>query len=148
MIYFPAPEGEGADAVSVRAQYMDCIRGDGSGPIFDFEKYDSLFPTIAVSSDKVLVAIDRLKSAIHLLPEYREQYLSYLRRTARKAVEAVIANDDLAGLNTLAELKIFTGENIDACIELANTARKPEVLSFLLNYKNASIGITEADYEL
>lgn len=148
VIYFPAPEGEGADAASVRAQYMDCIRGDGSGPIFDFEKYDSLFPTIAVSSDKVLVAIDRLKSAIHLLPEYREQYLSYLRRTARKAVEAVIANDDLAGLNTLAELKIFTGENIDACIELANTARKPEVLSFLLNYKNASIGITEADYEL
>ena len=63
-------------------------------------------------------------------------------------MEAVIANDDLAGLNTLAELKIFTGENIDACMELANTARKPEVLSFLLNYKNASIGITEADYEL
>ena len=67
---------------------------------------------------------------------------------AAGAVEVVIEFDDLAGLNTLAELGIFTGENIDKSIELANSARKPEVLSYLMNYKNAHIGITETDYEL
>lgn len=56
--------------------------------------------------------------------------------------------DDLAGLNTLAELGVFTGENIDESIERANSTRKPEILSFLMNYKNAETGITETDYEL
>lgn len=71
-----------------------------------------------------------------------------LRENAAGAVEIVIEYDDLAGLNTLAELGVFTGENIDGLIELANASRKPEILSCLMNYKNAEIGITETDYEL
>lgn len=94
------------------------------------------------------MATDRLKTDIHLVPLYREKYFRYLRRNAKKAVETVIEYDDLSGLNTLAELKIFTGKNIDQLIELANAAKKTEILSYLMNYKNTYIGIAEEDYDL
>lgn len=149
VVYIPEISGgnEYADS-TIRDQYMDCIRVDGSGTVFDFVKYDSLFETIKASKDKILVATDRLKSAIQLVPLYRDKYLAYLRRNAKKAVEVVVEFDDLSGLNTLAELGVFTGKNIDAVIELANKAKKTEILSYLMNYKNSKIGITEEDYDL
>ena len=147
-IYFPPAGEDDRSAAALRARYMDCIRGNRRDALFDFAQYDSLFPAISSPGDKVLVAVDRLKSARQLTPEHREQYLAYLRGAARQTVEIVVSHDDLAGLNTLAQLGIFTGENIDACIELANTARRPEVLSFLINYKNAAIGMDQTDYEL
>ena len=98
--------------------------------------------------DRVLIATDRLKSAVGLAPLYRDEYRNWLRENAAGAVKIVIEFDDLEGLNTLAEVGVFTGENIDESIELANSARTPEILSYLMNYKNANIGITETDYEL
>ena len=149
VIYIPEISGRDAYRDStIHDQYMDCIRVDGSGTIFDFVKYDSLFDTITAAKDKILVATDRLKSAIQLVPLYRDKYLAYLRRNAKKAVQIVVEFDDLSGLNTLAELDIFTGKNIDSVIELANKAKKPEILSYLMNYKNSKIGITEEDYDL
>ena len=31
---------------------------------------------------------------------------------------------------------------------LVNVSKKPEIVGYLMNYKNASIGFTETDYEL
>ena len=132
----------------IRRQYMDCIRSGADGTLFDFVKYDSLFPAIKTSKDKILIATDRLKSAKDLVPLYREQYLTYLQANAAEAVQVVITYDDLSGLNTLAELGAFTGENIDQSIELAAAARKADVQSFLMDYKNRAIGIQETDYDL
>ena len=133
---------------SIHDQYMDCIHVEGNGKVFDFVKYDSLFGTITEEKDKILVATDRLKSAIQLVPLYHDSYLTYLREHAKSAVEVVVKFDDLSGLNTLADLNVFTGENIDSIIELANKAKKAEILSYLMNYKNSKIGINEEDYEL
>ena len=131
----------------MREQYLDCIRTSRDG-VFDFLTYDSLFPFIQEFRDQVLVATDRLKSSAYLAPLYRDAYLEWLQKNAAGAVQIVIEFENLAGLNTLAELGVFTGENIDELIELANASRKPEILSCLMNYKNAEIGITETDYEL
>lgn len=148
VFYFPELEDEyGYVSYSARNQYMDCIRTNRDG-VFDIVKYDSLFHSIQKFKDRVLIATDRLKSAVQLVPLYRDEYLNWLRENAAGAVAVVIEFDDLAGLNTLAELGVFTGENIDESIELANSAQKPEVLSYLMDYKNAHIGITETDYEL
>lgn len=144
VFYFPEFQ---YDSCSARNQYLDCIRTNRDG-VFDIVKYDSLFPSIQKFKDRVLIATDRLKSAVQLVPLYRDEYLNWLRENAARAVAVVIEFDDLAGLNTLAELGVFTGENIDESIELANSAQKPEVLSYLMDYKNAHIGITETDYEL
>lgn len=144
-VYFPELRGYGWN--NGRNQYLDCIRTSRDG-VFDFLTYDSLFPSIQEFKDRVLIATDHLKSSAHLAPLYRDEYLNWLRENAARAVRTVIEFDGLAGLNTLAELGVFTGENIDELIELANASRKPEILSCLMNYKNAEIGITETDYEL
>ena len=148
VIYFP--KGRNEQNSYIRGQYMDCIRINSSDTVFDFTKYDSLFPTISAASkeDKILIATSRLKSAIQLAPLYRNKYIAFLRRNAQKAVEVVVEYDDWAGLNTLAELGIFTGQNIDDIIEFANRTQKTELLSYLMNYKNSKIGITAEDYDL
>lgn len=148
VFYFPEfRDGGYGYYSSAREQYLDCIHTNRDG-VFDVVKYDSLFPSIQEFKDRVLIATDRLKSAVHLVPLYRDAYLDWLQENAAGAVEIVIEFDDLEGLNTLAELGLFTGENIDGLIELANASRKPEILSYLMNYKNAHIGITETDYDL
>lgn len=144
-VYFPELRGYGWS--DTRKQYLDCIRTSRDG-VFDFLTYDSLFPSIQEFKDRVLIATDRLKSSAHLAPLYRDEYLNWLRKNAAGAVQIVIEFDNLAGLNTLAEVGVLTGENIDGLIELANAAQKPEILLYLMDYKNAEIGITETDYEL
>ncbi|MCI9678981.1 MAG: leucine-rich repeat domain-containing protein [Oscillospiraceae bacterium] len=151
VIYLPgAGQEQDRQSVKLRGQYMDCIQISRQKTVFDFVKYDSLFPAITKPKpkDKILVATDRLKSAIQLAPLYRDAYLSYLQRNAEQAVRIVVEFDDLAGLTVLAELGVFTGENIDQVVELANASKKPEIVGYLMNYKNASIGFTETDYEL
>ena len=134
-------------AQSLRNQYLDCIRVN-DGRIFDFVKYDSLFAGISDFRDKILVATDRLKSAIQLVPLYRDNYLTYLQNHAEQAVNVVVEFDDLAGLNMLAELGVFTGQNIDSVIELANQSRQPDILSYLLNYKNTHLAMNENQDDL
>ena len=43
--------------------------------------------------DKILVATDRLKSAIQLVPLYRDNYLTYLQNHAEQAVNVVVEFD-------------------------------------------------------
>jgi len=142
VIYIPS------DNTEAWGEYMDCIRVDRDGNVFDFVKYDGLFDSISSRKDKILVATDRLKSALKLVPLYEEKYLKYLRRNASEAVKIVVEFDDLAGLNILAELQIFTVKNIDQVIEVVNAAQKPELLSYLMNYKNSNIGMTQTNYDL
>jgi hypothetical protein len=63
-------------------------------------------------------------------------------------VSTVISDDDVNGLIVLADLDIFNEKNIDQVIEIANKTKKPEVLSYLMNFKNANIGTSTDDYEL
>ena len=149
-VYIPEPDTNayGFADVSARDQYMDCIRVDGNGALFDFVKYDGLFDTISDPKNKILVATSRLKSAVGLIPHYRERYLAYLQHNAQSAVEIVITYDDLNGLTTLAELGVFTRKNIQQVIDVASTAGKPEILSYLMNYQNSEIGFHDLDWEL
>lgn len=132
----------------IREQYMDCLRVTPSGELFDYAKYDSLFDGVTEQDDKILIATDRLKSARDLVPVYEENYRRYLQKNATAAVATVVSEDDVNGLVVLADLDIFNEKNIDQVIEMANKAKRPEVLSYLMDFKNASIGSTTDDYEL
>jgi len=149
-VYIPEASANnfGIYGVSDRDQFLDCVRVDGSGCLFDFVKYDGLFDTITSPKSKVLVATDRLKSAIGLIPHYRDRYLAYLRENAWFAVEIVIKYDDLKGLDTLAKLGVFTTNNIQKVIELANVAVKTDVLGYLMNYQNTEIGFADDEWDL
>jgi len=106
------------------------------------------FTSCTMDGKKVLVATDRLKSAIGLIPHYRDRYLAYLRENAWFAVEIVIKYDDLKGLDTLAKLGVFTTNNIQKVIELANVAGKTDVLGYLMNYQNTEIGFADDEWDL
>ena len=82
------------------------------------------------------------------MPLYRDNYLTYLQNHAEQAVNVVVEFDDLAGLNMLAELGVFTGQNIDSVIELANQSRQADILSYLLNYKNTHLAMNENQDDL
>lgn len=147
VIYIPEDQNEYSYG-TIHNHYLDCICVKENGKIFDFTKYDSLFKTITTVKEKVLVATYRLKTAIRLSSFRRDKYLKYLQNQAKEAIEIAVEYDGLSGLNTLAELGVFTDENIDAVIEFANQTKKTEILSYLMNYKNTKIGISEKSYEL
>ncbi len=143
------PGAKGAyDVKPIHEQAVACIRSGDDGSLFDYESYDSLFPSVSDKREKILMAANRLKSDVRLEQRFRRAYLQYLQRHAAAAVQTVVEFDELESLHALAELGIFTAENMDTLIELANRAGKADVLSYLLNYKNANMGMTEEDYEL
>ena len=160
VIYLPKGESDKKDAYGytdysenmrlarIREQYMDCLRLTPEGELFDYAKYDSLFEGVTELDDKILISTDRLKSARNLIPVYEESYRRFLQRNATAAVSTVISDDDVNGLIVLADLDIFNEKNIDQVIEIANKTKKPEVLSYLMNFKNANIGTSSDDYEL
>ena len=159
VIYLPKGELDNTDSYNydyqanwrlnqMREQYMDCLRITVDEGLFDYAKYDSLFDSVTDMDDKILIATDRLKSPTMLIPVYEENYRRFLQTNATDAVSTVVRDDDVNGLIVLADLEIFNQSNIDSVIELANKAKKPEVLSYLMNFKNSNIGATSDDYEL
>lgn len=146
-LYMPGAKAE-YDVKPVHEQCLACVHDTEDGWLFDFEKYDSLFGSVSDKREKILMAANRLKFSVRLEEKYRLNYLQYVRRHAKDAVRTVVEFDELESLSALAELGIFTEDNIDELIELANRANKPELLSYLMNYKNSHIGISDEDYEL
>lgn len=146
-LYMPGAKAD-YDVKPVHEQCVACIHDTEDGWLFDFESYDCLFPSVSDKREKILMAANRLKFAVRLEEKYRLNYLQYLNRHAKDAVKTVVEFDELESLSALAELGLFTQSNIDELIELANRANKPELLSYLMNYKNSHIGISEEDYEL
>ena len=149
VIYLPQAEVSGMYwGESLRDQFMDCIRTGMDGALFDFEKYDSLFASISSRADKVLVAVDRLKSAVELDPVYAQSYREYLTEDPDLAARTVITYDDADGLELLGELDCIDEYRIDRYIDLANKAGKTGAQLFLMNYKNEKFGFDDSEFEL
>ena len=146
-LYMPGAKGD-YDVKPVHEQCMACVHDTEDAWLFDFESYDALFPSVSDKKEKILMAINRLKFGVRLEEKYRLHYLQYLKRHSADAVKTVVEFDELESLSALADLELFTADNIDQLIELANKAGKAELLSYLMNYKNSHIGISDEDYEL
>ena len=146
-LYMPGAKGE-YDGKPVHEQCLSCIGDTEDGWLFDFEKYDSLFPSVSDKGEKILMAANRLKWDVRLEEKYRQHYLQYLRRHAADAVKTVVELDELESLHSLAGLGIFNENNIDGLIALANRAGKSDVLSYLMQYKHSHVGMSGEDYEL
>ena len=111
VVYFPAVDNNGDYwGNTIRDQLMDCIRTGIDGDILDFEKYDSLFESIVMIQDKILVAIDRLKSPLGLASVYGANYRRFLTERKEQSVTVCIRFDDTEGLNLLAELTLWVDD--------------------------------------
>lgn len=120
IILQPTLFGQTAEYVdnSARNQYLDCIRTDERGQNFDFIKYDSLFESITGNKDKILIAVNRMKSRINLAPVFSDKYWNFLKDNAMETVETVLRFDDIEGINVLAELQILTGDNLQKALAI------------------------------
>ncbi|MCR4600884.1 MAG: leucine-rich repeat domain-containing protein [Clostridia bacterium] len=137
----------------MRETIMNCVTigEDSGGTAFDFATYDGLFDSFDRFRDKMFIASERLRSGCMLTEESTDMYRSFLRNNAKAAMEFVISAEDLETLAVLAELEVFTEDNIDELIELVNRSRKVEILSFLLDFKNRKNGVKpreEYDFSL
>ena len=148
-IYLPQVDNAGFFwDTSLRNQFMDCIRSSPSGSIFDFEKYDSLFPSISRDEDKILVAVDRLKTAVCLDPVYTESYRRFLISNPDLSVKVVITQDDTDGLAFLYNLGNIDHNKLDDYISLANRTGKTGAQIYLMNLKNDKYGFDDSEFEL
>ena len=146
IIYLPQVENNGFFwDTTLRDQFMDCIRYGADENLFDYEKYDSLFLSISQDEDKVLVAVDRLKSAVHLNPTYAENYKRYLMQNSEYSVKVTIKKDNVDGLELLGRYGVIETEKLDEYISYANKSGNTEAQLFLMNYKNrnADFGVFE-----
>lgn len=141
IIYLPKIKNEGFffENGGERSQLIDCIRFNGSGDLFDYIKYDSLFETVSDTQDGLLIAVDRLKTGVDLRPVYQQNYESFLRRNAKKAIAAIVKEDDVAGCHVLCNLGIIGTQNIGSVIETATSNGRTNVSAFLLNYQNTNM---------
>lgn len=125
---------------SLRDQMMDCIRSSSHGTPFDFTKYDSLFASISGRENKVLVAVDRLKTELHLTSAYAENYRRFLRSELSTAIDVMIGENDADGMALLSGLPEFDLKALDTYIAAANRAGSTAVQALLMDLKNARVG--------
>ncbi|MCR5666918.1 MAG: leucine-rich repeat domain-containing protein [Eubacterium sp.] len=132
----------------IREEYLSCIKICADGRRFDERKYDALYSQLELVSDRILVAVNRLKSGCHLSNSMHREYLGYLKEHDWESVVVVADYDELEGLELLIKTEVVGEHNIDRLIERANREKKPAVQSYLMNYKNQAFGETLTDYEL
>ncbi|SDB22116.1 leucine-rich repeat domain-containing protein [Eubacterium oxidoreducens] len=132
----------------VREEYILCIKICEDGHRFDEERYDALFESLELVTDRVLVAVNRLKTGEGIKDAVKRKYLQYLKEHAWQSVVTVADYDELKGLDLLADFGIIGLHNVDEWIALANKEKKSALQSYLMELKNTRYGCIQTDYEL
>ncbi len=148
-IFLPSAEDSGLFwGTSLRDQFMDCIRSGHENGVFDFEKYDSLFESITENRDKVLVALDRLKTEYRLAPTYAANYRRFIQNNRGEAFRTVIAENDADAVMLLFAFGTPSRADLDLYIDMANRAGSTAVQVLLMNKKNSSFSFDFSDLDL
>ena len=148
-IFLPSAEDSGLFwGTSLRDQFMDCIRSGHANGVFDFEKYDSLFESITENRDKVLVALDRLKTEYRLAPTYAANYRRFIQNNRGEAFRTVIAENDADAVMLLFAFGTPSRADLDLYIDMANRAGSTAVQVLLMNKKNSSFSFDFSDLDL
>ena len=117
----------------------------------EYWEYDSRFSLAEVEdSPETLVdmALLRLQYPHELSEEARGAYLAYLTEHIKVCVEFLLRGDDFPRLEFLASLGIFTQESVAEAIASASRMKRPEALSFLMDYRNAHFSRVEKSFDL
>ena len=100
-------------------------------------EYDSLF----VSSNqsvikKVKAAICRLEQPLELQEDYKNAYISYLKKNTQLVIPVLIKSGDVASISFLVSVGALPAGDINNYIEVANKHSQTEILAILLDYQN------------
>lgn len=117
----------------------------------DYKRYDDLFRYVMANDTKdtaCYIAINRLSYPFKLSKEAKEQYYSYLQNELTFIVRKLLKEDDITNLEQLANLDLFTENNIDDMIELAHSVNRIEATNFFMQYKKLKFNNIEKTFEL
>lgn len=107
--------------------------------VFQFHRYDALFPHIKVQEpERVVTALvtGRLRYPFDLLDQYRVMYEAYLGKHLTGAGAAALESKDTELFCWLSEQYADTREKLDGLIELTNQAGGTDILGYLMDLRH------------
>lgn len=108
-------------------------------PDINISKFSATFKTKLVSYF--------IKNEDKYPEDIKEEYLSYIRKQAKKIITFAIEKNDMELLHYLRKEKILTIKNIDEYIVLAEKKGNIEIIAILLDYKNSVFSSDQIDKE-
>lgn len=105
---------------------------------FQFHKYDALFPHIQVQEPERVVAalvLGRLYLPLGLMEQDKKIYEAYLKQHLRGAVNLALEEVDPSLFLWLSRQYGSSQKDLDMMIEGANMAKRPELLSILMDIR-------------
>lgn len=124
------------------------LYGEKQQMCYDYPAYDALFDTWSQILEQCKMACFRLSYPIQLTDARKESYQKLVLEHLTEVITDICQTEDMEYLAQLATLGFFTGENIDAVIDLVNRFRKAKLTGYLMNYKQEHLGVQEFDFSL
>ena len=107
-----------------------------SKPLKDFYNEKIEFNRLPDCAEKVQLAVTRLENPYNISEEDRLMYQDYLGKGAAKAVPELIDKNAIRMFPLLVKYRTIKKSNVAKMVEYAQSARKMDILSYLLNAGN------------
>ena len=107
-----------------------------SKPLIDFFNEKIEFNRLPDCAEKVQLAVTRLENPYNISEEDRLMYQDYLGKDAAKAVPELVDKNLIRMFPLLVKYRTIKKGNVAKMVEYAQSARKMDILSYLLNAGN------------
>ncbi len=107
-----------------------------SRPLIEYYNEKIEFNRLPDCAEKVQLAVTRLENPYNISDENRLMYQDYLAKDAAKAVPELIDKNAVRMFPLLVKYRTIKKGNVAKMVEYAQSARKMDVLSYLLNAGN------------
>lgn len=123
-----------------RMYYCTLTSSWGKNASFNFIAMDNAFAGIKGISNKIKVAINRLKYPVMLSEGQKNAYVTYLVRSAKDLVKMCIDNDDMELLLFCEPFGVIKKNNIDDLLEYSAKKKATQFSAYLIEYKSVNFG--------
>lgn len=127
--------------------YRECVGREK----IDYRQYDELI-AYTIANDQIKTALSiarvRLTYPYELLQTAKARYKTLIKNNLSDLIEGCLKEDDMDGILFLGSQDMYTGDNIDQWIKMANTCSNVEGTAFFINYKHKYLGAREKTFEL
>ncbi len=106
---------------------------------FDFSGYDAYWAKLSKNTNKIRVALARLRYPFELSDEMRETYEAFLSKQSFNAGQLLIDEDNIDLLLMLSEKQLLTKNALPKLVDYANAQKKTEATAILLTTQHTPL---------
>lgn len=121
-----------------RMYYCTLTSSWGKNASFNFIAMDNAFAGIKGISNKIKVAINRLKYPVMLSERQKNTYVTYLVRFAKDLIEMCIDDDDMELMLFCEPFGVIKKNNIDDLLEYSAQKKATQFSAYLMEYKSVN----------